>query len=48
MVEKISEKVINKNKTLVEKFPFLLPRNRWTDEAIDDYDCSYTDLRMAK
>lgn len=28
-------------KELVEKYPFLLPRNVWTDKLDDDYDYSY-------
>lgn len=32
------------NRNLVERFPFLLPRNRWTDEVPEDYDYSYTEL----
>lgn len=32
------------NKTLVEKYPFLLPRNRWTDEIAENYDYSWTEL----
>ena len=30
------------NRKLVEKFPFLLPRNVWTDEVDENYDYSYT------
>ena len=30
-----------KIKELVERFPFLLPRNVWTDEVDEDYDYSY-------
>ena len=29
------------NKVLVEKYPFLLPRNVFTDKVDDDYDYSY-------
>lgn len=29
------------NKKLVEKYPYLLPRNVWTDEVAEDYDYSY-------
>ena len=29
------------NKELIEKYPFLLPRNVWTDELDKDYDYSY-------
>lgn len=32
------------NKALVEKYPFLLPRNRWTGEPVADYDYSFTEL----
>ena len=32
------------NKKLVERYPFLLPRNRWTDKVSKDYDYSYTEL----
>lgn len=32
------------NKQLVEKYPFLLPRNRWTGKVQEDYDYSYTEL----
>lgn len=28
-------------KELIEKYPFLLPRNVWTDKLDDDYDYSY-------
>lgn len=35
------EKVIEKNKELVEKYPFLLPRNVFTDKLDPDYDYSY-------
>jgi hypothetical protein len=29
------------NKKLVERYPFLLPRNVFTDELEEDYDYSY-------
>lgn len=32
------------NKRLVEKYPFLRPRNRWTGEPVADYDYSFTEL----
>lgn len=32
------------NKQLCEQYPFLLPRNRWTDEVSEDFDYSYTEL----
>jgi hypothetical protein len=37
-----SEKEINK--LLVDRYPFLLPTNRWTGKVADDYDFSYTEL----
>lgn len=36
--------VIDANKELIKKYPFLLPHNRWTDKVSDDYDFSYTEL----
>lgn len=35
---------IKENKRLVEEYPFLLPRNRFTGKVPDDYDFSYTEL----
>ena len=35
---------IERNKALIEKYPFLLPRSVWTDEPFDDYDYSYTEI----
>lgn len=35
---------IEHNKELIEKYPWLLPRNRWTGEVIEDYDYSFTEL----
>lgn len=32
------------NQTLIERFPFLMPRNRWTGKVPEDYDYSYTEL----
>ena len=32
------------NRNLIERFPFLLPRNRWTGKVPEDYDYSYTEL----
>ena len=44
------ENLINKeeelkqlNKEMVETYPFLLPRNRWTDKVSEDYDYSYNE-----
>ncbi len=38
------KEAIEENKSLVEEFPFLLPRNRWTGKVPEDYDYSYTEL----
>lgn len=35
---------IELNKTMIEEFPFLLPRNRWTGLVSDSYDYSYNEL----
>lgn len=32
------------NKKLIERYPFLLPRSRWTDKVLDNYDYTYTEL----
>lgn len=32
------------NRALVKKYPFLLPRNRFSDEVPKDYDYSFTEL----
>lgn len=31
-----------RNKALVERYPFLLPRNVWTDEVVESYNYSWT------
>ncbi len=36
--------IIRNNKELVEKYPFLLPRDYLTDEIPPDYDYTYTEL----
>jgi hypothetical protein len=33
--------IIEQNKKLVKRYPFLLPRNVWNDELPEDYDYSY-------
>ena len=33
------------NKELIEKYPFLLPRNVWTDKVLEDYDYSFCLLK---
>ena len=40
----MSKYSIEDNKKLIEEYPFLLPRNRWTDKIPEDYDYSYTEL----
>ena len=35
---------IESNHKLIERFPFLIPRNRWTGKVPEDYDYSYTEL----
>lgn len=32
------------NKKLCEKYPFLMPTNRWTGEVPEDYDYSWTEI----
>lgn len=36
--------IVEYNKDLIDKYPFLLPRNRFTDEVLDDYDWTYTEM----
>lgn len=31
-------------KRLIKKYPFLYPRNEWTDEPVEDFDYTYTIL----
>ena len=33
-----------RNKALVERYPFLLPRYEWSQEPLDDYDYEFTNL----
>ena len=33
-----------RNKQLIEKYPFLLPHNRWTDKVDENYNYEYTEL----
>ena len=35
---------ISINKEMIEEFPFLLPRNRWTGKVSEDFDYSYNEL----
>ena len=34
------------NRALCGKYPFLIPRNRWTDKIPDGYDYGFTELDM--
>lgn len=38
------EEIQEYNKALVTKYPFLLPRNVWTDEVLSEYDFTWTEL----
>lgn len=33
-----------KNKELTKEYPWLIPRNRFTGEIVEDYDYSWTEL----
>lgn len=35
---------IEENKALIERFPFLMPHNRFTDKIPEDFDYHYTEL----
>lgn len=35
---------VEENKKLIEEFPFLMPRNRFTDKIPENFDYSYTEL----
>lgn len=35
---------VKENKKLIEEFPFLLPRNRWSGQVDPNYDYTYTEL----
>lgn len=43
MPEQLKEELERKiaNKALIDKYPFLIPRNVWTGEVPEDYDYSY-------
>lgn len=43
VIEKFGNKV-ELNKTLINLYPWLKPKNRFTGEVLDDYDYSYTEL----
>lgn len=38
------QKTIEENKELIKKYPWLLPKNIWTDEIVENYDYSWTEL----
>ena len=41
--DKLSEvEKIKENKKLIKKYPFLIPKNVWTGEIVDNYDYSWT------
>ena len=42
--QKTQEQVVEHNKYLVEKYPFLYPRNVWSGKKDEDYDYTYTEL----
>lgn len=42
--EKDLESIKQFNKELIKNYPWLKPWNRWTGEAPDDYDYTYTEL----
>lgn len=45
MNKRQKKKMIQKqNKKLIERYPFLLPRNRWTDKVVKNYNYTYTEL----
>lgn len=48
MNNEVDEAVVEKNKKLIEEFPFLKPYNRWTGKTRDDYDYSYTEYDSAE
>lgn len=41
-VNRIAE--LNHNAGLIMRYPFLLPRNRWTDKVRNDYDFTFTEI----
>lgn len=38
------EGIISFNKKLIEEYPFLLPRNRFSDKTLEDFDFSYSEM----
>lgn len=41
---KRKKKIQTRNRKLVEKYPWLIPRNDWTGKIIDGYDYTWTEL----
>lgn len=45
MNKRIKKKQIRlKNKKLCKRYPFLIPRNRWTGKIVDNYNYDWTEL----
>ena len=42
--EEDKQAIIEYNKELIKMYPWLLPRNVWTGEVVEDYDYHYTEL----
>ena len=40
----VSDEVREYNRRLVERYPWLLPRNVWTDQPLEDYDYEFTNF----
>ena len=43
-MEEVDRTTIEENKRLIREYPFLLPRNRYTDLPPKNYDYAYTEL----
>lgn len=41
---KRKKKLQIQNRKLIKRYPFLMPRSRWTDKVSKDYDYTYTEL----
>ena len=42
-LEKQDQRIRELNKLMIEQYPFLLPRNRWTDKVSEDYNYDYNE-----
>lgn len=40
----LKKQIIEYNKDLIKRYPWLEPTNRWTGKHLEDYDYSYTEL----